>query len=585
MDVRKFLGDVRRSLVFLSLIFTAAFVLLCYFSPAVFDFDLGRHLLFGQLMVDTGKVINYNLLSYTNTEFKYINSHWLSEVVFYLIYKPLGENGLIVFGTVIAMGTAGLLFLFARKRVPLPTLAVAFFVFASFMVLRVDIRPELFSYLFASIFTLVLFKNRERSTRWLWLLAPLQVLWVNMHIYFAVGPFLVFLFLVESFVLHKQKLTTQGKGLLIALIATSAASLVNPNHIFGAVNPLFFSRNYGYAIDENQSFWALAAEFSPHLLFPYILLLATIGILLLRYRTKLMPIELAIIPIFGIASILAYRNFFLFLYIAFFTSARLCAFGLGDVWSFIKKNTSAVQAQSIQIAGFFLLCMIIFSFSMGIHGYISGVGLGKIERGKAAVDFFIENDLSGPIYNNIDFGQYLAHRLYPNHLVYVDGRPEAYPAEFLATRYTPSYLNPAIFQQEDERYHFNVVFIYPVNRVVPPLAPYLLESNEWKLVHLRSPTMVFLRNSAENQPVIAKYALSDTNFALVGRENMAGLMQYALLFDTIGWTNAAQTTMTEILRRDPSACGLRRHISRGRASLNIVSLPIENNCLGFGWWW
>src|SRR5205085_4230883 len=48
-----------------------------------------------------------------------------------------------------------------------------------------------------------------------------------------------------------------------------------------------------------------------------------------------------------------------------------------------------------------------------------------------AVDFLLKNNLHGPIFNNLTLGNYLIYRLYPRQKVFVDGRPEAYPASFL----------------------------------------------------------------------------------------------------------------------------------------------------------
>ncbi len=590
MDLRRHLAgisrfDVSQFLIALSLLFAATFLLIGYVSPAVFDFDLGRHLLFGRLMVENKEIINTNLLSYTNTDFRYINSHWLSEIVLYLIHNSWGHVGLIVFSTILGSGSLAVLFFFAKKRVPLVALAITLPIVVSFVVLRADIRPELFSYLFTSIFITVLYKNREKPTRWLWLLAPLQAMWVNMHIYFAVGPFLIILFLAESFFCSGKKLTQNGKGFLYAFISTSLASLLNPNHIFGALNPIFFSRNYGYSVDENKSFWTIAQEFNPQLLFPYLGLLGALALLMVRYRKRLMPIEIVIVSIFGIASVLAYRNFFLFIYLAFFTFARVASFALEDIWRSLKRNTSTFHAEIIQIAGLVLLCLTIFSFSMGVGAYVGGLGLAKVERGKSAVDFFIDNKLEGPIYNGIEFGQYLASRLYPDHLVYVDGRPEAYPSEFFSTRYTPSHQDPVVFQQEDERYNFNVAFIYLLHGKIPPITNHLIQSNDYVLVYFRPPILLFVKNTPKNQSLIDKYRITDTTFSPAGDERTGTLAQYVMLFDAVGWPTAAQVAMSEITGRNPSACGLKLLLKRDKVALSTVELPQQNDCLGFGWWW
>ena len=50
----------------------------------------------------------------------------------------------------------------------------------------------------------------------------------------------------------------------------------------------------------------------------------------------------------------------------------------------------------------------------------------------AALRFLRTEQLRGPIFNNFDVGGYLIYSLYPRERVYVDNRPEAYPATFFA---------------------------------------------------------------------------------------------------------------------------------------------------------
>ena len=67
-----------------------------YFHTVIeFDQDLGRHLLLGKIITQTGQVPKTNQLSYTYPNFPFINTHWLAEVVFYQINSVAGTNGLL----------------------------------------------------------------------------------------------------------------------------------------------------------------------------------------------------------------------------------------------------------------------------------------------------------------------------------------------------------------------------------------------------------------------------------------------------------------------------------------------------------
>ena len=55
------------------------------------------------------------------------------------------------------------------------------------------------------------------------------------------------------------------------------------------------------------------------------------------------------------------------------------------------------------------------------------VGIGLEEANSAAAEFFRKEKIQGPIFNNFDVAGYLVYHLYPDHRVFVDNRPEAYP--------------------------------------------------------------------------------------------------------------------------------------------------------------
>src|SRR5947209_12011095 len=74
---------------------TCALPILGFFHPVTaINEDLGRHLLLGQIIDKTQTVPRVNLLSYTYPQAPVINSHWLSDVVFFFIYQQSGFNGL-----------------------------------------------------------------------------------------------------------------------------------------------------------------------------------------------------------------------------------------------------------------------------------------------------------------------------------------------------------------------------------------------------------------------------------------------------------------------------------------------------------
>ena len=67
--------------------------------------DLGRHLKNGQLFIENGLIPKINLYSYAYPDYPFINHHWGSGVLFYLIQRLAGFSGLSVAFIIISMVT------------------------------------------------------------------------------------------------------------------------------------------------------------------------------------------------------------------------------------------------------------------------------------------------------------------------------------------------------------------------------------------------------------------------------------------------------------------------------------------------
>src|SRR5258708_38208818 len=76
------------------------------------DPDLWWHLCTGQWIVETGHVPHSDPFSFTRAGHAWISHEWLSEVVFYELWKPGGFGALIVFSAMIT--TAGFMLLYLR---------------------------------------------------------------------------------------------------------------------------------------------------------------------------------------------------------------------------------------------------------------------------------------------------------------------------------------------------------------------------------------------------------------------------------------------------------------------------------------
>jgi len=267
-----------------------ALMFLLALTPGIsFTEDLGRHLLLGKIILETGRVPDTNLLTYTCPDFPFINHHWLSEVVFYLLHSAVGLNGLILFKALLMCATLALAMRSAPIRRISPLFGLAAALSAVALGYRVHIRPELFTYfgvafygcLIVREFSVSRHKNfdiaavgsdrgrsgfnaagcgrRKINPCWILLIAY-GWFWANAHIYFIFGIGMIFCYWLACWWKTRQDRRgerTRGRkdaaAAAIGLFALIAVSLVNPNGWRGLIYPLAIFSNYGIGITENAS--------------------------------------------------------------------------------------------------------------------------------------------------------------------------------------------------------------------------------------------------------------------------------------------------------------------------------------------
>jgi len=516
--------------------------------------DLGRHLLLGNYILTHHTVPATNLFSYTHPDFPFLNHHYLSEVVFYLFYSFSGYLGLLVLTTILMLITWGVLFVFSTKRTPFFAVLLTSFILLPILFERTDIRPELFSYLFTALFTTILFKNREKATSLLFLLPVISLLWVNMHIYFFVGILLVAAFLLDAVVHKKQLLTKETKRLLFILTLCMFATMINPQGLNGALYPLQTFQNYGYTIEENQTFFFLESlGFQKPSVLPFKIAAVGLIALLILCRKRTRPIDVLLSLLMLIAAGAAVRNFPLFAIVLFYPFAYL----IGVLSQMALKKYAQLESTTIQLCLLLILLPALFwQFSTTLS--LRQVGFSVSEKMAPAIDFFEKNSLRGPIFNNFDIGSYLLYRLYPKERVFVDGRPEAYPASFFSLTYIPMQQDPSVFTAVDNTYHFNTIIFSHTDQTpwANTFLKTILVNQNWKILYLDSYSIILLKNTQENQNLIQKYLLKkNTLFQKIDTEtSLQPLLQWAHLFSAAGWVDLEEKTYLKILRLNPSHC-------------------------------
>ncbi|MEI6587994.1 MAG: hypothetical protein WCO05_03540 [Candidatus Moraniibacteriota bacterium] len=483
--------------------------------------DLGRHIENGRYFFETHKIPDTNLYSYTYPDIPFINHHWGSGVVFYLIWKYVGLSGLSFFYVALSFLTFCILFLETKKYAGLALTVLSAVLVIPLIGERTEIRPEVFSYLFAAIYFILLWKFQKGKLQkmTLFLLPCMSLLWVNLHIYFIFGLGLMGLFLLDTL---REKDWSKFKTLFFVLILSFSASLANPFGLKAVLYPLNIFRNYGYRVLENQSVSFLTRIGfinNPNLLiFKIVLfiLLASIVLLFLTNRKKINWPLLGLSIVISILGWSALRNFSLFGYFALPAIAYSLKFGLRNK---INLNDGWSKIVVLSLASlFFLFFSYLFQGKLLRENRVNSTVQTQAQN--ASVIFFKANNLSGPIFNNYDIGGYLIFHLFPKEKVFVDNRPEAYSDVFFQEVYIPMQENDDIWNRMSQEYAFNAIYFatsdvtnwgqeFLVKRIKDP---------EWAPVFADDYAIIFLKRNEKNKDLISRFEMSQDHFRVTGAQ-------------------------------------------------------------------
>lgn len=549
-------------------IFTLLFVGFFHKISAITQ-DLGRHFLLGEIILKTHSVPLTNLFSYTYPDFPFINLHWLSEVVFYLIFIISGFNGLLIVSTLIVLISFYLVFSKSIKTTPLLPLTIGSILYLRVLFERTDIRPEIFSFLFLSLFISILYSYRKKYTRLIFVLPLIELLWVNMHIYFIVGIAILGLFLIDSILMRLKRgelmkfskiLSTTSAPLLSVLILSILATLINPSGINGALYPFHVFDNYGYQIEENQNIFFLW-QYSQKQTIIYFVLSSTLLFLSLIFSIKKARlIDWFLSIFFTILAITAIRNFPLFVFATFIPFIRNL--------SILTNKISLFNKRIILIPLFLILFWQITQVLS-----LNEAGFGVETGAKNGADFFLKNNLKGPIFNNFDVGGYLDYRLYPKEKIFVDNRPGEYPSSFFQETYIPMQLSQNIFEKVDQKYKFNTIFFSHTDQTPwgTSFVKQIVDNKNWKIIYLDDYVIILAKNNLENKNLTKKFSMDNNSIKIsnFNPNDFDSLMRFAVFFNKVQWREQEVKTYYSILAINPTYCPVLYNLS--------VILARENN--------
>ena len=481
--------------------------------------DLGRHIANGRWVFSHPELLFTNFYSYTHPGAPFTNHHWLTGLIFHAIETSAGFSGLSVFYVTLVVAAFALMLMSAWQRSAPPVALALGLLVAPLVSYRTEVRPEGVSLFLAVIVYALINAFAEQKLSWKWLLTVpvIMVLWVNSHIYFFFGLLIIGIFLAEGALKawllphgSARKNHTQRCYTLLAILTLSAlASLINPEGWKLATYPLKIFDNYGYMIVENQS---VPFFLDRHMHFPvftplYITLAGVWGLAVwggVRNRIENLPLaSIFIALLLSALALKAIRNISMFGVFALPVMAQLLPeppkrFGKSLLLCLVASCSTAVY------------------FATSSSATFANLGVGLRNGCNEAADFFRSKNLKGPVFNNYDIGGYLIYHLYPATKVFVDNRPEAYPASFLTDVYVPMQENDTKWREIDANQHFNAIF-FNWHDYTPAGQTFLItriRDPEWAPVYVDQFALIFLRRTTENQPIISRYEIPKDRFSV-----------------------------------------------------------------------
>lgn len=477
--------------------------------------DLGRHLKNGEIFVQTGHIVKINFYSYTNPDFPTLNHHWGSGALFYLVSRMGGLVAVEILFIAVSMAALALFLHVAAERVGLGIAALLAIPIIPLLAERTEVRPEALTSLFAALFfwLLMRFWRDEQKWRGLWFLPLLMILWVNTHIYFFLGFAIIGTFLVE-YLLQRQ--WTRLKRLYLVFGVAVCTGFMNPFGIYGVLAPFTIFKNYGYDLVENKSLFFLERMMmhNPN----FTIFKIVFGLLLVSFlvaaikQHKKIPVSFILLAAgFSAMAWFAIRNFALFgLFVL-----PLLACNISLIFPVDRKTVTERTRQKIAAALLAFLLLVTVSGEWARYfPYWREPGLGLETKNTAAADFLNNEKIQGPIFNNYDIGGYLIHSLYPHEKVFVDNRPEAYPAAFFKETYIPIQEDEARWKETEQRYGFNAI-VFSYHDATPWAQKFLIariRDVSWIPVFVDSQVLVMLKQNEQNKSIIAKYEIPRDRF-------------------------------------------------------------------------
>jgi hypothetical protein len=474
-----------------------------YTKLCVIDNDIWWHLKVGDWILEHLAVPHTGILSRTAASRPWVAYSWGYEVLMSWAYRWLGIVGIGLYGTLLTLGVAYSVYWMLRRlsgRFWIALLLAAITCW-SFLFNGMP-RPVFFTMmLFCITLTLLLEAGRTGRVHALYWLPLIFFLWVNLHIQFIYGLFLVGLFVGTNVVLRIAeswgiapnsllKAALPALPLIGVFAACVLATLIGPNFYHPYVAVLEYSKQkfaYNVIIELQPLGFRQTSNY-------FQLLLGAFAFYAVGWGKK---IDLFKLTMLTICSVVAYRTMRDAWFLSIPAAACIADFAGAGAPLIPSVGMSGIQEpeprmtwmENLGVAA--AVIVLLFVVARGLDFTESGIDRAiSSEYPVNAVNYLRQHPQPGPLYNNLGWGGFLMWYM-PDYPVAVDGRNDLYGDQLDEVFYasqngdagyaTDPYLNEA-----------GVVLL----AADLPLAKILTADPRFRLIYQDSMSVVFARRQA-----------------------------------------------------------------------------------------
>jgi len=377
-----------------------------------YDYDLYARFIVGENFFEKG-VFNYrDFLSYTPTHPWYDHEYGAS-LVFYLFHKYLGAFGLVLIQATLMFLTAFFIIKtqqIQRHAYPVSVLLMAFFLFLFSHQNPNIVRCHMFSFVFFAMFLYFLEKTRisnlkNQTTKILWLVPLLTILWNNIHGGVVAGLGIIFIYMVGAIV-TKQK----WKQYFQVLVVSTPLLIINP------YGPQYIE----FLVSANTKTRTMITEwwdvFAPrHILYYFPLFFVGLFGIILKIFDFIDTKKVNVIK-FLMLFVTLYMGT---IHVKLLSLPIITLFALyhNDITRLFSRKKYKIMELLTYVCIFVAIVCIPFKKPMEYRTNFVKFPVKEVE-------FIKINDIKGNILTEFGLGSYVAYKLYPDNLIYMDGRYE-----------------------------------------------------------------------------------------------------------------------------------------------------------------